>query len=27
VAGERVQIGDPVEFAEWRDGIPFFRHK
>jgi uncharacterized OB-fold protein len=27
VTGERVKIGDPVEFAEWRDGIPFFRSK
>lgn len=23
--GDRVQIGDKVEFAEFRDGIPFFR--
>ena len=27
VAGERVQIGDAVNFAEYRDGIPFFRLK
>ncbi len=25
VAGPRVQIGDPVEFEEDRNGIPFFR--
>ncbi len=25
IAGERVKIGQPVEFAEFRDGIPFFR--
>jgi uncharacterized OB-fold protein len=25
IAGERVQIGDAVTFAENRDGIPFFR--
>jgi uncharacterized OB-fold protein len=25
IAGERVQIGDPVLFAEYRDGIPFFK--
>jgi uncharacterized OB-fold protein len=25
IAGERVRIGDAVEFAEDRDGIPFFR--
>ncbi|HLH39410.1 MAG TPA: OB-fold domain-containing protein, partial [Bryobacteraceae bacterium] len=24
-SGERVQIGDKVELAEYRDGIPFFR--
>lgn len=23
--GDRVQIGDKVELAEYRDGIPFFR--
>lgn len=23
--GDRVQIGDKVEFAEFRDGIPFFK--
>lgn len=27
IAGERVRIGDPVEFAEFRDGVPFFRKK
>jgi uncharacterized OB-fold protein len=27
VAGERVQIGDAVEFAEDRNGIPFFRKR
>jgi uncharacterized OB-fold protein len=27
VAGERVEIGDAVEFAEFRNGIPFFRKK
>jgi uncharacterized OB-fold protein len=25
MAGDRVQIGDAVDFAEYRDGIPFFR--
>jgi uncharacterized OB-fold protein len=25
VLGDRVQIGDAVEFAEDRNGIPFFR--
>ena len=25
VAGERVQIDDPVEFVEFRYGVPFFR--
>jgi uncharacterized OB-fold protein len=25
VLGDRVQIGDAVEFAEHRGGIPFFR--
>jgi uncharacterized OB-fold protein len=25
IAGDRVAIGDAVEFAEYRDGIPFFR--
>jgi uncharacterized OB-fold protein len=24
-AGERVQIGDRVEFAEFRNSVPFFR--
>lgn len=27
IAGDRVAIGDAVEFAEYRDGIPFFRKK
>jgi uncharacterized protein len=27
IAGDRVQIGDAVEFAEDRGGIPFFRKK
>ena len=27
IAGDRVQIGDAVDFAESRDGIPFFRKK
>jgi uncharacterized OB-fold protein len=27
IAGERVKIGDPVNFAEFRDGIPFFSLK
>lgn len=25
ITGERVAIGDPVVFAEFRTGIPFFR--
>ncbi len=25
IDGARVQIGDAVEFAESRDGVPFFR--
>jgi len=25
IAGPRVRIGDSVAFAEYRDGIPFFR--
>ena len=25
IAGDRVQIGDAVEFAEERNGVPFFR--
>ena len=25
VSGDRVAIGDPVELAEERDGVPFFR--
>jgi uncharacterized OB-fold protein len=25
IAGERVSIGDQVELAETRDGVPFFR--
>ncbi|HXP86541.1 MAG TPA: OB-fold domain-containing protein [Bryobacteraceae bacterium] len=27
IAGERVQIGDAVEFAEERNSIPFFRKR
>ena len=27
IDGERVAIGDAVDFAEFRDGIPFFRRK
>jgi uncharacterized OB-fold protein len=27
IAGERVQIGDAVEFVESRDTVPFFRKK
>jgi len=27
IAGERVHIGDAVEFVEDRNGIPFFRKK
>jgi len=27
IAGERVQIGDEVDFAEDRNGIPFFRKR
>jgi len=27
VAGDRVAIGDPVELAEQRDGVPFFRKR
>ncbi len=27
IAGERVQIGDAVEFAEDRNGIPFYRKR
>jgi uncharacterized OB-fold protein len=27
VAGDRVAIGDAVEFLEYRDGIPFFHKK
>jgi uncharacterized OB-fold protein len=27
IAGGRVAIGDAVEFAEYRDGIPFFGKK
>jgi uncharacterized OB-fold protein len=27
ITGDRVQIGDPVEFVESRDGIPFFSKK
>jgi len=25
ITGEKVNIGDPVDFAEFRSGIPFFR--
>lgn len=25
IAGDRVQVGDPVEFAETRGGVAFFR--
>jgi uncharacterized OB-fold protein len=25
VAGERAQIGDRVQFAEFRNSVPFFR--
>jgi uncharacterized OB-fold protein len=25
IAGDRVRIGDRVDFAEYRSGIPFFR--
>lgn len=27
MTGDRVQIGDKVDFAEFRDGIPFFQKK
>jgi uncharacterized OB-fold protein len=27
IAGDRVAIGDPVDFAEFRNGVPFFRKK
>ena len=27
IAGDRVQIGDAVEFMENRDSVPFFRKK
>jgi hypothetical protein len=27
ISGDRVAIGDAVEFAEDRNGIPFFRKK
>jgi uncharacterized OB-fold protein len=27
MAGQRVSIGDPVEFAEDRNGVPFFRKR
>jgi uncharacterized OB-fold protein len=27
IAGERVQIGDTVEFAEERGGIPFYKKR
>lgn len=25
IAGDRAQIGDPVDFLEFRNGVPFFR--
>lgn len=25
ITGEKVNIGDRVDFAEWRNGVPFFR--
>jgi uncharacterized OB-fold protein len=25
ILGDRVQIGDAVTFAEYRDGVPYFR--
>jgi uncharacterized OB-fold protein len=27
IAGDRVTIGDAVDFAEYRDGVPFFSKK
>jgi uncharacterized OB-fold protein len=27
IDGDRVAIGDKVDFAEYRDGVPFFRKK
>jgi uncharacterized OB-fold protein len=27
ILGERVQIGDLVEFVEFRDAVPFYRKK
>ena len=27
IAGDRVSIGDAVDFAEYRNGVPFFRKK
>ena len=27
IAGDRVVIGDAVDFAEFRNGVPFFRKK
>lgn len=27
IDGERVAIGDPVDFAGYRDGLPFFRKR
>jgi uncharacterized OB-fold protein len=27
IAGDRVVIGDVVDFAEFRNGVPFFRKK
>jgi uncharacterized OB-fold protein len=27
ILGDRVQIGDAVTFAEYRDGVPYFRKR
>jgi uncharacterized OB-fold protein len=27
IAGDRVRIGDDVTFAEYRDGVPYFRKR
>jgi uncharacterized OB-fold protein len=27
ILGDRVQIGDKVTFAEYRDGVPYFRKR
>lgn len=27
IAGDRVSIGDKVDFAEYRNGVPFFRKR